>query len=147
MISCQYKLLKKTSAGHYRGTIGLIRVRIEIKHNYVPVFYRRMKYTYSSWCVKFIPTRTRTYILFCDKTRVPMFYFLSIICFSRNVHVFMWLIYTCKLIYKDKPEHVLHCLGFRQLTRLCISWNNSLVWKRMETSIVLKWNCEKLQNK
>ena len=25
---------------------------------------------------KFIRTRTRTYILFCDKTRVAMFYFL-----------------------------------------------------------------------
>jgi len=25
----------------------------------------------------FIHTRTRTYILFCDKTRVPMFHFIS----------------------------------------------------------------------
>ena len=42
--SCQYKLLKKTSAAHYRGTIGL--VVLESKH-------RRIKYRYSFGCVCF----------------------------------------------------------------------------------------------
>ena len=33
------------------------------------MFYRRIKYPYSY-------TQTHIYILFCDKTLVPMFYFL-----------------------------------------------------------------------
>jgi len=53
----------------------------------VPVFYRRIKYTRSgAYEVKhecastnalITRTRTSTDILFCDKTRVPMFYFDS----------------------------------------------------------------------
>jgi len=34
MTFCQYKLSKNTSATHYRGTLGLIRVRIEMKYMY-----------------------------------------------------------------------------------------------------------------
>ena len=55
--------LKKTIAAHYRGTIGLV-----VFETYVPVFYRKLKYSSSS------------YILFYDKTRIQMFYFLNMEC-------------------------------------------------------------------
>ena len=55
-VSKQQPVNISTSAGYYRGTVGLGRLRIEIKHRYpcfnvyapehVPIFYSAIKHRY-----------------------------------------------------------------------------------------------------
>ena len=69
--SCQYKLSSRKCSRLDRYNPSC-RVRIEIKHRY-------------TCFIVFYCTWTRTYIWFCDNTRVPMFYFLILIWFDLLV--------------------------------------------------------------